>query len=204
MENDIDELNSGLVTLLDAMQSESMSAAKVRFSIIGFGSTAICRLPLSDLRNLESMPQLEIHGTTSYAAAFRELRSRIPDDVHCLKGQNYLVNRPAVFFLSDGYPDDEDWRSALADLTAASFSARPNIIAFGIGQAKASIISEVSSRPEYAFIAAKGADTGKAIADFSEALTRSIVNSGQAQAEGRSELIVEKPAEFLAIVTDMV
>jgi uncharacterized protein YegL len=47
-------------------------------------------------------------GGTSYAAAFRMMRKQIEHDVVQLKGDNYSVHRPAMFFLSDGGPDRRD------------------------------------------------------------------------------------------------
>lgn len=199
MSNDIAELNRGLSSLLDALHSETMAAAKVRFCILGFADDTVCHLPLSDLRNLESLPTLSTRGNTSYRSAFETLRSKIPTDVAALKAEGYLVNRPAVFFLSDGHPNadsEESWKTALEALKANTFRERPNILAFGIGQADPSIILTVASKQDFAFQAAAGTDTGVAIAKFCEALTQSVVNSAQALAGGKAELQGEKPEGF--------
>jgi uncharacterized protein YegL len=49
----LEELNSGLTTLLDILQTETMSAAKIRFSVLGFSDNCQLHLPPSDLRNLQ-------------------------------------------------------------------------------------------------------------------------------------------------------
>ncbi len=203
MAGDIEELNRGLVSLLDKLQSEPMAAAKVRFCVIGFADDARCYLEPSDLRDLENMPTLSARGSTSYEAAFRALRDRIPQDVSNLKSQELIVNRPAVFFLTDGAPNP-GWESAYDNLTGEGFAQRPNILAFGIGKADASVIKQVATRDEYAFIAAAGVDTGIAIAEFSEALTQSVINSGQALASGQASLPVEKPKDFISLAIDTV
>src|SRR5271156_31162 len=100
MSNDIGELNRGLRSLLDALESEAMAASKVRFAVIGFADDAICYLPPTDLRRVETMPTLRARGGTSFTAAFDELTTRIPSDIQALKDQGYLVNRPAAFFLT--------------------------------------------------------------------------------------------------------
>jgi uncharacterized protein YegL len=205
MANDIVELNAGLVSLLDTLQGESMAAAKVRFCIIGFSGDARCYLEPADMRYVEEMPQLSARGMTSYGAAFRELLSRIPRDVEKLKAEGYLVNRPAVFMLTDGAPNAGDgWESVHADLVSDGFRQRPNILAFGIGRANAEIIRRVATKPEYAYIAAAGVDTGPAIAEFIKALTQSVVSSGQALASGQAELPVEKPKDFISLAVDTV
>jgi uncharacterized protein YegL len=201
MRDVIGELNSGLASLLDALNMESMVAAKVRFSVLGFSDDTICHLPPADLRQVERVPTLTTRATTSYASAFLELRRRIPADVQKLRADGYLVHRPAVFFLSDGYPNEgEDWRTPLAELKSAEFRERPNILAFGIGDADPAIILEVASSREIAFQAAHGTDTGTAIAKFCEALTQSIISSGQAMASGDAVLQGQRPEGFTLAV----
>lgn len=205
MASDIGELNAGLVTLLDTLQGESMAAAKIRFCIIGFADDARCYLEPTDLRELEVLPKLSARGMTSYSAVFRELSSRIPRDIEKLKSEGFLVNRPAVFMLTDGVPNaGDEWESGYRDLVSDDFKQRPNILVFGVGQANSDIISHLATRPEYAFVAAAGVDTGSAIVEFVKALTQSVVSSGQALASGQAELPVEKPKDFISLAVDTV
>lgn len=195
MTPNIGELNEGLITLQDALQKESFAAAKVRFSVIGFSDTAHTYLEPSDLRSLPTMPTLQARGMTSYAAAFDQITFRVTQDVPALKAQGFAVNRPAVFFLTDGQPNTgDDWQSARSTLLAQH--ARPNILAFGIGEADAATVKEIATKPEYAFIAARGVDTGAAISEFITSLTQSVIQSGQALASGSAELQMEKPEGF--------
>lgn len=205
MAGDIDQLNLGLTSLLDALQGEAMAAAKVRFCVIGFADTATCYLEPADLRDVEVMPKLIARGSTSYASAFSALRARIPEDIARLKSSGYLVNRPAVFFLTDGVPNTNDgWETSYADLVGEAFAQRPNVLAFGIGKADAAMVKQIATRPEYAFITATGVDTGRAIAEFIKALTQSVISSGQALAGGRAELPLERPKDFICLDVDTV
>ncbi len=193
----IDKLNTGLVSLHDAMLKESQAAAKVRMTILAFNDTTRCLMDLVDLRTLEMMPTLSPSGTTAYSAAFKDLRSRIESDVDRLKQQEFQVHRPAVFFLTDGVPNDNDpWKAALDELRSSSWTRRPNVLAFGVGSADARVVTEIASKPEFAFISPDGTDTGDAIAKFMESLTQSIVSSGQALASGNAQLQVEPPKGF--------
>ncbi|WP_203217767.1 vWA domain-containing protein [Nocardia terpenica] len=198
MADDIEDLNSGLASLLDALHLASMAAAKVRFCVVGFSDTAVCHLEPTDLRNIDEMPRLTARGSTSFAAAFAALTARIPADIVELKADGYLVNRPAVFFLTDGAPNSGDpWQAARTRLT--EFAAHPNILAFGIGQANAEVIRQVATSPRFAFITATGTDTGAAISTFITALTQSVINSGQALASGHTSLQIQKPDNFLSL-----
>lgn len=199
MGRNIDELNAGLASLHDALQRESFAAAKVRFSVIGFSDTAFTYLEPADLRVLHAMPTLTAQSLTSYASAFDQLTYRITVDVPAFKAQGYTVHRPAVFFLTDGQPNgSEDWRAARAQLL--SQPAAPNILAFGIGDADAATVTEVATKPHFAFVAARGTDTGAAISEFITSLTQSVISSGQAAAAGTPELQFERPEGFTLAV----
>jgi uncharacterized protein YegL len=198
MSSVIDELNSGLTSLHDALLQEPMAAAKVRFTIIGFSEHTTVHLALSDLRTEGPLPKLSTHSTTKYAAAFQELRKRIPQDIHQLKSEGYACHRPAVFFLTDGQPTDPgEWQKEYQKLVDREQTpAAPNIIACGIGEARADTILDVATRTEFAFVSTPGVEIGLAIAEFCTALTKSIVASGRALGSDNAELVVEKPTSF--------
>lgn len=199
MGRNIDELNEGLASLHDALQRESFAAAKIRLSVVGFSDTAFTYLEPADLRFLAGMPVLSAQSLTSFAAAFDQLAYRISVDVPSLKAQGYTVHRPAAFFLTDGLPNgNEDWRSVRANLLAQP--AAPNILAFGIGDADAATVAELATKPHFAFVAARGVDTGAAISEFLTSLTQSVISSGQALASGSAELQFEKPEGFTLAV----
>jgi len=207
MHSYIGELNDGLNTLLDELSKETMAASKVRFSILGFSDNVLCHLDLADLRDVETMPALAARGSTSYAAAFNDLHQRIPADVARLKSEGYKVNRPAVFFLTDGMPNAGDgWEAAHTALVDSSFREHPNVLSFGVGAANAENtvsaknIVAVATKEHFAFVAASGTDTGTALAEFSKSLTQSVVSSGQALADGGGELPFEPPENFVMAV----
>lgn len=193
----VDELNRGLAHLRDALRTEPMVAAKVRFSMLGFSDDTVCYLELTDLRKVPEMPHLSIRASTSYKSAFEELRHRIPADVAQLKQDGYLVHRPAVFFLTDGQPNaDEDWEQQLDALTASELPEHPNILAFGIGEADANTIIRVATHEDFAYQQARGASTGDAVSKFCKELTRSVLLSGKAVEEGRTTIRFDRPEGF--------
>lgn len=195
------ELNGGVASLCERLRSEPMMAAKVRLAVLGFAQDVQVRLPLSDARTLTGAPRMQIRGVTNYGAAFAFLARQIPVDVRGLKAQGHQVHRPAVFFLSDGLPTDEPaWHAVhrrLLDRRATP--AAPNIIACGIGQAKAAIISQVATRPEFGFIAIPGCDIGQAISEFFHALVQSLVQSSQTLTTETPHLVVNRPEFFVTI-----
>ena len=191
------ELNDGLISLYETLRSEPMIASKVRLSVLGFSDDVAVRMALADLRSHEGLPELMSRSTTNYQAAFQDLLTRIPQDIATLKSSGYLVHRPAVFFLSDGQPNEDNWRQAHHQLSDKSVTpAAPNIIACGVGSVEANTILDVATRQEFAFVSVAGADIGKSISQFFIALTASVVQSGRSLASANPELVVEKPEGF--------
>jgi uncharacterized protein YegL len=193
----VEELNSGMVSLHEALRSEPMVAAKVRLSVIGFSDNVSVRMTLADLRSEEELPRLHVGGGTNYNAAFKDLMTLIPQDIATLKASGYLVHRPAVFFLSDGQPNNNKWRKPHGQLTDKSVtSAAPNIIACGIGDVQPETILQVATQQDFAFVSVAGTDIGTSIAKFFIALTSSVVQSGRSLTSSHPELVVEKPEGF--------
>ncbi|GGV97405.1 hypothetical protein GCM10015535_68710 [Streptomyces gelaticus] len=153
---------------------------------------------MTDMRHETSLPKIKIRGLTSYEAAFEDLLTRIPADVRRLRGAGYKVHRPVVFFLSDGQPTDKEaWQQPHGRLTdRARTPTAPDIVACGIGDALASTMVKVATRPEFAFVAKPATDIGQAVAEFFHALTASIVASGHALGSGAPELVVTRPDQF--------
>ncbi|MET9472509.1 MULTISPECIES: VWA domain-containing protein [unclassified Streptomyces] len=170
----VDTINAALPDLHHEISTNPSVADKTRFALIGFSTQASLLQPLADLSELTQLPSLSAGGVTSFGAAFRLLKDTIDKDVAALKSEGHDVYRPVVFFLSDGIPTDDDWRTALKELNA--FRYAPKIIAFGIGDADAAIISEVANFK--AFMQQDQSITpAVALREFASSLTRSIVNS---------------------------
>jgi uncharacterized protein YegL len=199
------DVSEGLASLCNGLRAEPMIAAKVRLAILGFSDDVQLRQGLSDMRMVERLPQLAVRGATNYGAAFADLLQRIPYDVQMLKNDGYKVHRPVAFFLSDGQPTDgRHWHGPhrmLIDRNALPFA--PNIIACGIGSARADTMLQVATRQEFAFVALPSADIGKAIAEFFHALTASLVASGRAMADGNPQLVVNRPDQFRLAIDEV-
>ena len=171
----IDAINGSLPDLHAEIGSNPSVADKTRFCMIGFSDDADVLLPLADLSDVTAMPKLSANGGTNYKAAFEVLRRTIDSDVASLKGAGNVVYRPAVFFLSDGYPNDNHWQPAFQALTDPNWKYRPNVLAFGFGDADENIIRQVATTR--AFMANGNTDLADALREFAQSLIRSIVNS---------------------------
>jgi uncharacterized protein YegL len=200
-------VNQGLIDLRDEVAKHPLIGKKVRFGIITFAETAQTRLELSELNEDLVLPQLSPRGRgTSYASALEALRQTIPADVALLKGNGYQVHRPSVFFLSDGLPTDksEKWQACLAELKDPSFRERPNILAFGVGEADPEVIGQLASAPRYGFMMTSGASTAGAIAEFATSMLNSMVASAERLDRGERTIEFEKPEGFVSLNAPLV
>ncbi len=200
-------VNQGLVDLRDEVAKHPLIGKKVRFGIMTFADTAQTRLELSELTEDLVLPTLAPRGRgTSYASALEALRQTIPADVALLKSSGYQVHRPSVFFLSDGLPTEktEKWLARLEELKDPGFRERPNILAFGVGEADPEVIAKLASAPRYGFMMTEGVSTAGAIAEFAASMLNSMVASAERLDRGEHTIEFEKPEGFVQLDAPLV
>ncbi len=176
----IEALNDAVRATCDAAAVHPVIADRIRFGVLAFSTVAEVVLPLCDVGLLEDVPPLGPRGLTNYAPAFLLMRSIIEKDVSQLVADDYRVFRPTVFFLTDGQPSDPQpqWKAAHGSLVDLDFPHRPNIVAFGFGDAPRRVLAEVATVAAYTATDALSAPA--AIAAFGAVLVESVVASGTA------------------------
>ena len=137
-------VNDGIVELFDEIASDPFIDDKVLFEFVVFNATAKVLLPLTQLSDVAQIPICAASGSSSYAEAFRLLKTQIESDVTTLRQEGVSVRRPCVFFISAGMPNDENWRGELDALVDPSFAFRPNIVSVGVAGAEKAVIAEVA------------------------------------------------------------
>lgn len=200
----VDAINKCLPDLHHEIGSNPVVADKTRFCIISFNHQAQVLLPLADLSNLTSMPAMAASGGTDYGNAFNLLRDTIERDVSQLKKDGHQVLRPAVFFLTDGQPNDADWHTGYQRVTDPSWGPRPNILAFGFGHANVATITQIATVRAFEYNGTLS--PAQALQEFAQSLIRSIVRSGTtANADGSMSLALpnEVPG-FTTIPADVI
>lgn len=146
MTDHIEELNAGLREFRGAVHADASVTDRLRCSLVGFAETSRVLHPLHPTAKLADLPAPEPCAGTNFGPAFTLLRTAIDQDVRDLKARCLRVQRPIVFFLSDGQPTDPvTWPAAFAALTDPLWSARPNVIAFGIGDADQDTLGRIGT-----------------------------------------------------------
>jgi uncharacterized protein YegL len=201
----IESVNEQLPRLRASVGEDPAVAEVIRLAVVTFSDVARSVLPLCDLSLVEAVPEVAAQGRTSYAAVFELLRQVIEDDYQKSRAGGDRWYRPAVIFISDGRPTDdpERWRAALARLTDAGWRRRPNVLAFGFGEADPEVLAEVTSRqPHRAFIAAEGAEPARVIPELLTGLIQSIVSSSASVYEGSARLVPPELPSMNVIAVD--
>jgi uncharacterized protein YegL len=186
--------------MLDALAQNPILSDKIRFALLDFSDEAQVRMPLCDLLTQPSLPRLECRAGTSFAAPLRMLRTEIASNVKQLKADNYSVHRPAVFFLTDGMPND-DWQDEFRRLTdydpgtKSGFPTYPNIIPFGVADADADTLRELihpksGNKRMKMFLMDEGNNPSDAIRAMAEVMISSVLASGMSMAHGGSGLLL--------------
>jgi uncharacterized protein YegL len=146
---------------------------------------------------------LTVRGGTSFAAPLRLLRDEIESNIKQLKADGFVTHRPAVFFLSDGMPTDEQsqWQSAFRDLTTydretkVGFAMRPNVVPCGVDQANPLVMRQLifpstGEKQMRMYLMDQGEDAAKAISSIAKVLISSILSSGVSMATGGSGIML--------------
>lgn len=189
----IAEANKIVPEVVDHVAKSPTLADVVRFGVVDFSDDAQVLVRLSDLRDIDTIPQFKTRGATSYAAAFRLLRQEIESDLAQLKADNRKVYRPAVFFITDGDPTDDQatLKQTFEALTDKTFKGRPNLIPFGVTSATKELLDAWvfpkegdSGKPMRSFVQKPGVSAADAIRQVTEILISSIVASAQSVTVG--------------------
>lgn len=188
--------NNILPAIVDALAENPILSDKVRFGLIDFADDAKVRLPLCDLLDPNlSLPGLAARGGTNFTAAFTTLRKEMEANVAQLKADQYLVHRPAVWFISDGEPLDAEasWRQAFGELT--SLKAYPNFIPCGVDEADVKVMGSLihpaqGTKKMALYMMEAGFDPASAITAMAEILISSMIQSGYSLADGNTGMIL--------------
>lgn len=148
---------------------------KAWLCLIGFASRAHVVLPLTRFDEVETIDTFTAGGGTNYAETFELLYATINRDLEALRADGHQVFRPAVFFLTDGYPSDDDWYEPHARLTDPEWKNHPEILSFGFGEGmNQDIVRKLATTIGYL---ADGMEPAKAIRELARILADSIVKS---------------------------
>ena len=196
----LDACNKALPEIHKAIAGDPIVNDKVRIGVISFSDSAEVLLPLSKMTDVVDFPGLVLKGGSNYESAFTCLKQTIQTDFANLKNKGYAnIQRPIVFFISDGEPTDNNWQAAHAAVTDKNWLFSPHIIAFGVSGARAETIRTIATgKPgiNFAYLADDNADPGAVLKEVLKSLISTIAGSVPTLKESRLHL----PKSTLSLV----
>lgn len=188
----VTQLRDALSSLQTALALSPDVASAVRLSLLTFSDTADVRMPLTEVSWQTGVPDLQSGNGCRYEPVFRRLLELVPLETERLKQQVTRVNRPTVFFLVAGDPEDSGrWQAVQQELMRHPY--RPNVIACGIGAIDRRTVTRIASHPEFAVEADPQAHLAESAAQFSMLLQNTVLHLGRSAVAGSSELRPERP-----------
>lgn len=174
-------LNDTLEFLYNTVVESPRVSEFAHMSIISFNSSAEVVVEMTDIQDLQAIPQFSCAGRTSYSAAFDLVRQRIDEDIPKLNSSGKAVLRPAVFMMTDGNPteDESQWLQSFQHLVAPDWRRHPHVITWGFGGADRTVLSKVATKG--AFIADQHTGDKQAITEVITSMLRTLVASAKAE-----------------------
>ncbi|MEU0403800.1 hypothetical protein ABZ318_26925, partial [Streptomyces sp. NPDC006197] len=197
----VTQLRDALRSLQTLLANSPDVASAVRLSVLTFSDTADVRMPLTQVSWQTGVPDLQAGNGCRYEPVFRRLLELVPLETERLKQQAPRVNRPTVFFLAAGDPEDGgQWQAAQQQLMQHPY--RPNVVACGIGAIDRRTVARIASPAEFAVAANAHADLAESATQFSMLLQNTVLHLGRSAVAGSSELRLERP-QGLSSVQDL-
>jgi uncharacterized protein YegL len=193
-----EDMTAGLRQLLDALRQAPEIAPAIRLSVLGFADQVMGRFPMGAVDAQSQLGWMTTRGSATYANAFESLFARITPDVEALKQQQLKVRRPVVFLLIATAPaDPEIWQTPYARLVdATGHRYAPKMAACGVAGAPAEVVAAIATQADFGHVMVPGTDVKNAIAQYWQAMTRSLIAYGRSLIDGVPDLRFELPPGF--------
>lgn len=200
-----DTLNDTLESLFNELIMSPAISDFAQVSIITFNTDAHLVLGITNIQQIQALPELECGGVTNFDRAFQLVRECIDRDVEQLTAERSVLRPVVVFVLTDGQPTDENgyftdqWKDAYHKLVDKGWRRHPNVVPFGFGDATVEVIKEIATIDGAAFLT-KDPDNADALRKIFSSLLRTLV----ASARSSSLQLPEEIDGFVAVNREVI
>ncbi len=177
----LDDLNTAVEDLFEALRNQHDAAAALRIAVFGFAETVKMRVPLGTVAEAPKVGKLTTRGRADYATLFTYLDDVLRDDQAMLEADRRSVLPGLVLILGAAELEGGgSWTEPHRRFVCRR--GAPEVLAFGFGAAQKGI-DDVATYPEGAFRSGD-MDAVEAAAHFGAFLTRYVAECGRAAHDG--------------------
>lgn len=144
----IDQLNIGLETLDQQLKNDDIACQRVQLAVITAGGLGEATLVVDWTDAIDFVPpKIVANGTTPLGTAVARALEKIEEQKENYKNHQVQYNRPWLFVITDGEPNDPDWRRCAESARSSEKSNKVSIFCIGTEGANFETLSEFSVRP---------------------------------------------------------
>lgn len=143
-EKPIEELNSGLDTLVTALNKDPLARRRVELSVVSFGTSAAVTAEFATVEKL-ILPTLVPSGITAMGAALELALDTLEERKRTYRANGVQYYRPWVLLITDGLPTD-DTSTAAQRLKAAETNKSVAFFPVGIDGADMEALDTLGNR----------------------------------------------------------
>jgi uncharacterized protein YegL len=145
MQDDIPDVNQGLVALQQALQTHELACKRVEVAIVAFGGSVRRMNDFTEAATFQA-PELFASGTTPMGSAILTGLSMIEGRKAIYRSRGVAQYRPWIFLITDGAPTDkEEWPKAVAQLREAEAAKKVVFFAVGTSSANFDLLQQITS-----------------------------------------------------------
>lgn len=184
-------MNMELSGLAEQLQEEEEARDIAYIATVEFSGNAHSVSKLTVVSAPPIIPTLSKGGWTNYVGAWEYLANLVPNDVEELRQQDRHVERPTIFFITDGNPGSStksqiaaDWLIPYDKLAHSLAPIEPRVVSIGIGDVNRQTLLELHSKNPHgaAVIANEAGQSSKLIHPVIEQIKNSVRNSASSGA----------------------
>ncbi len=140
-----DEVNAGLTVLESELKKDDIASQRVQLLVIRCGGDVEVISDWQDAENFQA-PRITASGGTPLGESVRLALSKIEEQKARYKANGIPYNRPWLFVITDGEPNDDGWEQAADAARAADIAEK--LVFFGIATAGANLATLRRFAPE--------------------------------------------------------
>ena len=138
----ISQLNNGLKSFKDELQTDALAAKRVEIAVVTFGDTPRLVTDFTDAASFDP-PQLSAGGQTPMGAAIWDALGRLSTRKEMYRNNGVAYYRPWVFLITDGEPSD-DYTTAAKEVRDGEARGAFSFYAVGVSDANMLKLAEIA------------------------------------------------------------